>query len=426
MKNKLISILLLSLLSLSINKGFAQIKKANHFIVLIDNSASMRNPNVGQGFTISQLRRMISNDLPVTLFGSNRIRNLVQEGDYISVYFYGVNNQTNPDNTDLFESIGFEYSQVSGNEFITRMRNLDLNHYFNKDFAGTTLARQLAIYNLGQRQNKPENIEHTYLFVLTDGQLNSNDITTELENSPFVPSRRGTIRRIYEKVTEDYSIPVSESRRVLPGRVWPYVEIKPRVYDCDFNVRSLLMDLNSNIELKRIKDREYKGKYHATINPAKTNRYKIVNVNWRLFDRRNNRALSEGHLKDFKNGINIDLYLSEPVGIKNNYQLQLTYDILLLDVLGTTVVSSSNASFDATDNLSMAVGVQPEKDAKIFGIWDLPSSMYFTILGDQYSNTIVWNVLFSLLVILIILFILRYIYIYEFSKKTNDVNTTIE
>jgi hypothetical protein len=117
--------------------------------------------------------------------------------------------------------------------------------------------------------------------------------------------------------------------------------------------------------------------------------------------------------------------MDDPVKGHNNYQLQLTYDILLKDVYGCTVISPKTQAFDATDNLSMAVGVYPEKNAEIFGFWDLPSALFFTSIGHQQSNVVFWNVIFSLIGILIIIMIIRQIYIYEFTKKTDNVKTTI-
>jgi len=439
---KLLSIVFFLLISFTGIKSLnAQVEKANHVIVLIDDSGWMDSPTHG-GFNLTQLNDLIKDKLPKVLFDEENPaepgKKLLGKNDYLTVYFVGVNRGTGPEPEDLVRPVlGYEFTKgVKKWDFQAKVKRLNLNDYFNKDFAGMTLAKLLALYRLGKVSNKPSNIGNTYFIIITDGQLNSNDITTELTTSPFTNSYgKRKVSIVSAKVTQEYSIPTTKSKFLYSYTLkkneddynagLSFWKVEPRAYNCNFNVSSILMDLNSDIELKRKKDWYYEGKYHATLNPAKTNKYEILNINWAFYDIKKQKILKSGHIRDVSNGINIDLQMDDPVKGHNNYQLQLTYDILLKDVYGCTVISPKTQAFDATDNLSMAVGVYPEKNAEIFGFWDLPSALFFTFIGDQQSNVVFWNVIFSLIGILIIIMIIRQIYIYEFTKKTDNVKTTI-
>jgi len=436
--NKSFVFLLFILFScIGLKNGWSQIEKRNHIIVLIDNSGDMDTPFRG-GFSRNQLRSLMSNELPQILFDNDNPyksgTKLLGDKDYLTVYFCGVDNQTQPDEFNFFSKvIDFEFSITNKEQLTKELSNLDITNFFNRDFGGMTLSKQLAINRLGNIRSKPRDVGNTYFLVLTDGQLNSRDITTELVNSPFHPTnKRPEIRKIYEKVEYAYNMPVSkfipvETVPLMDGsrKGWSILKITPRVVLADFNVRSLLLDLNSNVILERTDNWNYKGKYSAKINPEKESKYEIKNVSWKLFDKKNKIIIKQGNINQFDNGINIDLDLKNPEREKNNYQLQLKYDVLLKDIYGCTVVSPQTEKFDRRDNLSMAIDVNLENNAKIFGFYELPATLYYPVIGNQQSNVVFWNLIFSLIVIMIVILILRQVYIYQLSKRTKNVKAKI-
>ena len=415
----------------------AQIEKRNHIIVLIDNSGDMDRPSRG-GFSTTQLSGLIKRELPKILYDKDNPlkagQKLLTDKDYLTVYFCGVNNETSPTPYNYFNSyLGVEFYQINKPDLQIKIDRLYFSNLFNKHFAGMTLAKQLALYRLGNIEGKQKHVDHTYFLILSDNQLNSKDITTELNNSPFIRTVRTQVRNIYENVESSYSIPTSQSKLISSVRLqngrrrgWSILEIKPNVVQADFNIRSLLLEYNSSLVLERTDNWNYKGNYHVVLNPSKKDKYKITNLRWSFIDVKSKKELTKGNITEIDDNFNIPLVLKNPISNINNYKLQITYNILLKDVYGSTVVSPKSSRFDKTDNLSMEINVYPEKSAMIFGAFKLPAMLYKPVFGGQEGNVIAWNLIFSLIIILIIILILRQVYIHQLTKPTKKVITTID